>query len=410
MSFRFRKRVKIAPGLFLNASGRGLGLSMGVRGASVSFGSRGTYLNTSIPGTGLYARERLGSRGGASTSGRQARAPQLQADADHAVLQSLISNGIGASLSGEAGPVQLLDHRGDPLAPPTAELVWKRCREQVVEQLQRQIERIRQGIDALGDVHLLTPPPHPVPLIPRPEFDEAPPVAPVPRPYHWFRRLFPGHRRHVDEDNEHDAQEHESLIGDWQARKDAHAREMAERMRHDALRFSASRSDLETFLTWHLTRLDWPKETEVAFELSEDARTLLLDVDLPEIEDFPDSHYTLLASGKEFRSKKIPETTRRGLYMRHVHGVGLRLVGEAFAHVPRLQTVIVSAFSQRANKATGAIEDQYLYSSRIGRADWGRIEFDGLARMDPAAAFDLFETRRKMTKTGVFQPIEAFSI
>ena len=57
----FRKRIKIAKGLNLNLSGSGLSLSAGVRGASATFGKNGTYVNTGIPGTGLYKRTKIGS-------------------------------------------------------------------------------------------------------------------------------------------------------------------------------------------------------------------------------------------------------------------------------------------------------------------------------------------------------------
>src|SRR2546429_9765988 len=59
MRLRFRRSIKLSPGVRLNFSGSGTSLRVGPRGASVSFGRRGTYLNTGIPGTGLYARERL---------------------------------------------------------------------------------------------------------------------------------------------------------------------------------------------------------------------------------------------------------------------------------------------------------------------------------------------------------------
>ena len=59
MGLRFRRRVKLLPGVHLNLSGSGAGLSLGPRGASVSMSGRGIYGNVGIPGTGLYAREKL---------------------------------------------------------------------------------------------------------------------------------------------------------------------------------------------------------------------------------------------------------------------------------------------------------------------------------------------------------------
>jgi len=56
---RFRRRIKIFPGFHLNFSNSGISSTIGIRGASITFSKRGTYLNTSIPGTGLYDRQKI---------------------------------------------------------------------------------------------------------------------------------------------------------------------------------------------------------------------------------------------------------------------------------------------------------------------------------------------------------------
>lgn len=45
--------------------------------------------------------------------------------------------------------------------------------------------------------------------------------------------------------------------------------------------------------TWRgvLAETEWPRETLVAFEVKPELSTVLLDVDLAEIEDFPDKIY-----------------------------------------------------------------------------------------------------------------------
>ena len=64
MAWSYRKRVRIAPGVHLNLSRRGVSTTIGVRGASVNFGKKGTYVNTGIPGTGFYNRQKIsGDRG-----------------------------------------------------------------------------------------------------------------------------------------------------------------------------------------------------------------------------------------------------------------------------------------------------------------------------------------------------------
>ncbi|WP_299759056.1 DUF4236 domain-containing protein [uncultured Pontibacter sp.] len=57
---RFRKRVKVFPGFYLNFSNSGVSSTIGVKGASINFSKKGTYLNTGIPGTGLYNRQKIG--------------------------------------------------------------------------------------------------------------------------------------------------------------------------------------------------------------------------------------------------------------------------------------------------------------------------------------------------------------
>src|ERR1700693_1774677 len=53
MGFRFRRSVKILPGVRLNFGKRGVSTSVGVRGAHVTFGKSGTRTTVGVPGTGL---------------------------------------------------------------------------------------------------------------------------------------------------------------------------------------------------------------------------------------------------------------------------------------------------------------------------------------------------------------------
>ncbi|WP_261387858.1 DUF4236 domain-containing protein [Chitinophaga pinensis] len=66
MAWSYRKRIKIIPGVHLNISRKGISTTIGVRGASLNIGPNGTYLNTSIPGLGIYNRQRLSPAPGQS--------------------------------------------------------------------------------------------------------------------------------------------------------------------------------------------------------------------------------------------------------------------------------------------------------------------------------------------------------
>jgi len=52
MTFRFRRSIKIMPGIRVNVGKRGVSASVGVRGAHVTVGKDGTRSTVGIPGTG----------------------------------------------------------------------------------------------------------------------------------------------------------------------------------------------------------------------------------------------------------------------------------------------------------------------------------------------------------------------
>ena len=53
MGFRFRRSIRILPGIRLNVGKRGASVSMGVRGAHVTLGPKGARTTLGVPGTGL---------------------------------------------------------------------------------------------------------------------------------------------------------------------------------------------------------------------------------------------------------------------------------------------------------------------------------------------------------------------
>src|SRR5262245_6796281 len=95
MALRFRKSVKILPGVRLNLTTRGISTTLGPRGATVTLGTRGTYGNLGIPGTGLSMRQRLDApkqrpqaRSAYREYARQQReAERLQREADRQVAR-----------------------------------------------------------------------------------------------------------------------------------------------------------------------------------------------------------------------------------------------------------------------------------------------------------------------------------
>jgi len=144
-------------------------------------------------------------------------------------------------------------------------------------------------------------------------------------------------------------------------------------------------------------------------ELLGDGQCVLLDVDLPEIEDMPISTASVPSRGLKLSVKEMSATAVQKLYMAHVHAVAFRIIGETFAALPKATTVVLSGYSQRLDKATGRIADEYLFSVRVGRGVWSDIDFGRLADIDVVEALARFDLRRQMSKTGIFKVIEPFS-
>jgi hypothetical protein len=53
MGFRFRRSIKILPGVRLNFGKRGISTSIGIRGAHITLGKTGTRTTVGLPGSGL---------------------------------------------------------------------------------------------------------------------------------------------------------------------------------------------------------------------------------------------------------------------------------------------------------------------------------------------------------------------
>lgn len=53
MSFRFRQRIRVLPGVYLNIGKGGVSVTLGGRGLSYTIGKNGTRKTFGLPGTGM---------------------------------------------------------------------------------------------------------------------------------------------------------------------------------------------------------------------------------------------------------------------------------------------------------------------------------------------------------------------
>ena len=62
MGLRFRRSIRLAPGLRINLSKSGPSVSVGTRGFTENFGPHGARTTVGVPGTGLSYSTRRGRR------------------------------------------------------------------------------------------------------------------------------------------------------------------------------------------------------------------------------------------------------------------------------------------------------------------------------------------------------------
>lgn len=390
MALRFRKRITLAPGLRMNLSGSGVSWSLGPQGASVGIGQRGTYLNTGIPGTGLYSRQRLS--GGSVPASRATQQATTQVE-------------ITVSISDD-GMLTFKDAGGNLIPEHLIEAAKKQQGDKIKAFIQGKCDEINEQVEALGKIHEYTTPPIAHRFQPE-VFAEPRPVAPVPKSPGFFCKFFKSCIAKVDEENRRARDRYTADVVVWEGRKAEHeAAEKIEAAFLDNLN-AGDGTAIEKYFEAVLQDIAWPKETLVAFEMPSRG-IMAIDVDLPEIEDMPNKTATVPQRGFKFSVKEMGSTQIQKLYMSHVHAIGFRIAGEAFASSPKIDEVILSAYSQRPDKATGQVGDQYLYSVRIARDQWRVIDFGNLRQIDVVESFARFDLRRDMSKTGVFKPIDPF--
>jgi len=391
MGLRFRRSVKLAPGIRMNFSGSGVSWTLGLRGASVGIGKRGAYLNSGIPGTGLYARERMGSSG----AGSRARASSY----------SNMSVSVGVT---DDGTVYFRDTDGNPLAEHLVNAAKKQQGDAIRDLIQKKCDEINAQVEALGEIHVYTPNSNVRPQYQLQEFPESPPTKPVSKKPGLMGALFKSRREKIEKENRERERQFEEASEKWRATKRQF--DETEKRRKDIIERGIY-TDVEAmgnFLEESLQSIVWSRETVVSTEILDNGKMVFVDVDLPEIEDMPSKTASAPQRGYKLSVKEMSATQIQRLYMRHVHGIGFRIIGETFSALPNAQIVVLSAYSQRPDRSTGHVTDEYLYSVRLDRTSWSRINFDNLQNLDVVEALAQFDLKRNMTKTGSFKPIEPF--
>lgn len=385
MALRFRRSIKIMPGLRVNIGKSGFSsLSVGPRGFTTSVGAKGIYQNIGLPGTGLSFRSKL-SGGGARSSGltKKQQKELIIADLESKVenLNEILDEGIN-------------QHRKiRPLPNDYSFSAWLGKPEKPKKP--RFFGSIGRGVlIVLGFLMLMAG------LFSNPNASDNPGSAgsviilgliflAYPVAKYTIQRLKwkPTLKKweeacaEIDEANRNNEARHNDMInGDVEAIVD--------------------------HLEGLFDQLDWFLETLVSFEVSSDGEALAIDVDLPEIEDIPEETVYIKKTTASVEKKQRKEADIRKDYLVHVHAIALRLAGEVYCQLPTIKKVMVSGYTQRLNTATGKIQDDYVYSIIFDKATWRNLE---PANTDPVDCFNCFPCRRSIQRNKIMNSVDPFT-
>ncbi|WP_223646984.1 hypothetical protein [Corallococcus sp. EGB] len=146
---------------------------------------------------------------------------------------------------------------------------------------------------------------------------------------------------------------------------------------------------IEEAVSTCLEEIDFPFETQARVGVGDSRRAYVL-LDLPELEDvIPEVKSRALANGtlKEVRRTR---QERNADYLTLVSGLALQLGRSALCAGPTLQTIHIAAYTQRRQRGTGELRDEYVYEVALERKESARWT---AATVDPLEVFKVAKAR-----------------
>jgi len=411
---RFRKSIKVMGGVRVNFSKSGMSTTIGGRGLSVNIGKKGTYLNTGIPGTGLYDRTRISKKSSPSHSRRKgASAPVPIGD-----IKVTVSDN---------GTITLCDMNDIPITNQSLLRkikqtdAFKNLKMQLTEQIKKDIEKqtddfidiykLSSSVARLADYQATLADLEPnyyeqIPFgIPAPKEEDSRTQLQIEAQQNIktmaFWKLGQLRQEYI---NNSLLSHHSNLYSDWETKKAAHEqqqktieeqtnvayKEEYEKVRQSLeLAINGNQQFVELEIEKWLSTVELPVEFDIQFEFDSDISCVMLDLDLPEIESIPEKKTVMLANGN-IKSKPKTQKELRFDYMRCVYGLAIFFSSYIFNISPAIKEIIVSGFTQRRNKKTGDIQEDYVYSTKFLRPLFEQASYEDI---DIFSFWEKFENR-----------------
>jgi hypothetical protein len=449
MGFRLHRSIKISKGVRLNVSKSGLGVSLGPKGAKISAGSKGVYTNAGIPGTGLSIRNKVGSKQKSSSS---RNTPPSNASNFEVRVQILIDE--------DDGKETILLFKNDEEIHDDSILRKVKREKSFKDNLQiaRQdyFNERNEHIRKFTELHKLSPKipdwdklrekfKKAVPdIYVRSKFKEKKPSKDLVaeelqrEAKRNVRGIFFVKKRRKTYVNER--------VDELLAKKLVSWQEKQTKFEEEQCRLEVIENDklLKKYISWKkelhdqlnpteqiinkqlfeiFSEIDFPSVTSVvsvnfpeysvkkplmldnievlplrcgiSFETIDEEKTVMIDIDLPSIEGYPSEKAAILTSGKISIKKKSLKDVMHD-YLRSISGISIYFASICYSVSPIVDTVVVTGFNSRINKATGNEENQSIYSVKYDKQNFSKLNIENI---DPSETIQSFECRMKLTKS-----------
>lgn len=371
MGFRFRKTIKVLPGVKLNLSKSGISTTLGKRGAALNIGKRGVKGTVGIPGSGMfYQKQLLNSKGKPSRAIGGSSAPAID-----------MSN-VDIAMSEDGKVVFLMS--GHPITDSkTNSYIFREHADDVEQFIKEYVHELNMTSEQINNINqyfqvneaLLTP------HIPRP-YPEQPPEKPTASFGGWVKGLFSGGEKN---EYEHEWATYEANKNTW----DENERQFAERHKEFIRMVQEAAGGIqgvyEDMMEFLFSAIPSPLDFTGKYEIQ--GGTLFVDIDLPEIEDIPNEIYVERKRG--FSTKQKSNRAIEQEYNLLVTGIPFILASHVFTLLPHIQEVVFSGYTQRLNVRTGHIENHYILSTRMQKQTFGQLRLENI---DPVEAIQSFNT------------------
>lgn len=361
---RFRKSFKVAPGMRVNVSSRGVGASVGVKGLRYSVNSRGQRRTTaSIPGTGIYTTS--------SSSGRTYKSAAQQNRQALARQQKEIAK--------------------------QEELERARYEVKVYENKIELIHSIHKECDDQFDWFEISRAMHPHHKK-ETGFHELEAIEKL-------KAFKPSMMQKILKTAD---KEEEKLRQEVVTAREKDEQESKELIRTTRIANRILQQDVDAYLQVieELSPLDDLLEFGSGFEfIIEEPKTLEVEFNVHSKNVVPTEQKTLTKTGK-LSVKEMSKSKYYDIVQDYVCSCAIRIARDMFAILP-FDTVVVHAMDEILDTSTGRTETLPILSVRFDKAVLNSLNFEAI---DCSDSMSNFEHNMKFKKTQGFAPVEKLQL